>query len=175
MVCQTQILTVLKHQVTGLFVFIFQFYIAGQNELCVWKEGLSKLCIRPPHIADEELNIQAFFPWNATPILSQDTLIFAGGSIPFEFVNGECSWEPVRRRRVYGVQEPAERLGGNAGKFCNLFHGKGLTKQGKDVECKSACPAVIARQERAGFRKTFVTGRAEIALFTKDQDDPFSL
>ena len=195
MVRQTQILTVLKHQVTGLFVFIFQFYIAGQNELCVWKEGLSKLCIKPPHIADEELNIQAFFPWNATPILSQvalgpvwedikdspfvrlnqDTLIFAGGSIPFKFVNGECSWEPVRRRIVYGVQEPADRLGGNTDKFCNLFHGKGLTKQGKDVECKSACPAVIARQERAGFRKTFVTGRAEIALFTKDQDDLFSL
>lgn len=165
------------------------------DDLCAWKESLSKLCIRLPHIADEELNIQAFFPWNTTPIIgqvalgpvgenikdsplvriNQDALIFAGGGIPFEFVNGESSWKPVRRRIMYGVQEPADRLGGNPGKFCNLFHGKGLTKQGNDVECKSACPAMIARQERARFRKTFVAGRTEIAPFTKDQDDLFSL
>ena len=66
-------------------------------------------------------------------------------------------------------------MGGITDKFCNLFQGKGLKKQGNDVACKSACPAVIARQKREGFRKTFVTGRAEIALFTKDQDDLFSL
>ena len=40
----------------------------------------------------------------------------------------------VRRRGVYGVQEMVDRLGGNIGKFCNLFHGKGLTNQGNDVE-----------------------------------------
>ena len=88
------------------------------DDLCVWKERLSKLCIRPPHIADEKLNIQAFFPWNATPIIgqmalgtiwedikdsplvriNQAALIFASGGIPFELVNGESSWEPVRRR-----------------------------------------------------------------------------
>lgn len=165
------------------------------DDLCVWKESLSKFCIRPPHIADEKLNIKAFFPWNATPIIgqvalgpvwedikdsplvriNQDALIFASRGIPFEFVNGESLWEPVRRRIMYGVQEPADRLCGNTGKFCNLFHGKGLTKQGNDVECKSACPAVIARQERVGFRKTFVAERAEIAPFTKDQGDLFSL
>jgi len=91
-------------------------------QLCAFaiqsSESLSKLCIRPPHIADEELNIQAFFPWNATPTIgqvalgpvledikdsplvriNQDALKFASGDIPFEFVNGESLWEPVRRR-----------------------------------------------------------------------------
>jgi len=30
--------------------------------------------------------------------INQDALIFASGGIPFEFVNGESLWEPVRRR-----------------------------------------------------------------------------
>ena len=46
---------------------------------------------------------------------------------------------------------------------------------GKRVECKSACLTVIARQEQAGFRKTFVAERAEIVSFTEDQGDLFSL
>ena len=30
--------------------------------------------------------------------INQDALKFASGDIPFEFVNGESLWEPVRRR-----------------------------------------------------------------------------
>lgn len=87
------------------------------NNLCVWEEALCRLCIGLPHIADEELYIQTFFPRDTAPIISQmtlgpvgkdiedallfqinqDTLISTGGSVPFESINGKCLWEPVGR------------------------------------------------------------------------------
>lgn len=60
--------------------------------------------------------------------INQDALIFATGSIAFEFINGKCSREPVGRRIADGIQEPADCLDGNTSKFCDLFYGKGLAK-----------------------------------------------
>ena len=88
------------------------------DDRCVWKEGLCKFGVGAPHIADEELYLQAFFPGNVPPIISQvalgairknvedpaffrinqNALIFAGRSITFEFVNGKRLWKLVRRR-----------------------------------------------------------------------------
>ena len=84
------------------------------DDCSVWKEGLCKFGVGAPHIADEELYLQAFFPGNVPPIISQmalgpiwgecrgsgafrinqNALIFTGRSIAFEFVNGKrCgSW-----------------------------------------------------------------------------------
>ena len=106
--------------------------------------------------------------------INQDALISAAGSVPFEFVNGKCLREPVGRRIADGIQEPADRLDGNTGKPSNLFYGKGLAEQGYNVECKPACPAVVAGQERAGFRKTFAAGGTEVTPFTKDLDYVFA-
>lgn len=61
--------------------------------------------------------------------------------------------EPFRRRIANSVQEPADRQDGNTGKFCDLFRGKGLAKLENNVECK---PAVVAGQERVGFRETLL-------------------
>ena len=41
---------------------------------CVWKEGLCKFGVGAPHIADEELYLQAFFPGNVPPIIIQMAL-----------------------------------------------------------------------------------------------------
>ena len=40
----------------------------------VWKEGLFKFGVGAPHIADEELYLQAFFLPNVPPIISQMAL-----------------------------------------------------------------------------------------------------
>lgn len=80
--------------------------------------------------------------------------------------------EPFRRRIANSVQEPADRQDGNTGKFCDLFIGKGLAKLGNNVECK---PAVVAGQERVGFRETFAAGGEEIVPLTKSQYYLFTL
>ena len=88
------------------------------DDCSIWKEGLCKFGVGAPHIADEELYLQAFFPGNVPPIISQmalgpirenvedpalfrinqNALIFTGRSIAFEFVNGKRLWKLVRRR-----------------------------------------------------------------------------
>ena len=107
--------------------------------------------------------------------INQNALIFTGRSIAFEFVNGKRLWKPVRRRIANRVQKAADRLDGNTRKFCDLFDRKGLPKQGNNVKCQPACPAMVAWQERVGFREAFMAGGAEIASFPKDQDYLFSL
>ena len=59
---------------------------------------------------------------------NQDALIFASGSIAFEFINGECLREPIGRRIADAIQELADCLDGYTSKFCYLFYGKGLAK-----------------------------------------------
>ncbi len=102
---------------------------------------MCKFGVGAPHIADEELYLQAFFPGNVPPIISQmalgpirenvedpalfrinqNALIFTGRSIAFEFVNGKRLWKLVRRRIANRVQKAADRLDGNTGKLCDLF------------------------------------------------------
>ena len=111
------------------------------DDCSVWKEGLCKFGVGASHIADEELYLQAFFPGNVPPIISQmalgpiwenvedptlfrinqNALIFTGRSIAFEFVNGKRLWKLVRRRIANRVQKAADRLDGNTGKLCDLF------------------------------------------------------
>lgn len=164
------------------------------DDCSVWKEGLCKFGVGAPHIADEELYPQAFFPGNVPPIISQmalgpirenvedpalfrinqNALIFTGRSIAFEFVNGKRLWKLARRRIANRVQKAADRLDGNTGKLCDLFSGKGLPEQGDNVKCQSAGPAVVAGEERIGFREPFAAVWAEVAAFAKEQDYLFS-
>ena len=53
--------------------------------------------------------------------INQNALIFSSRSIAFKFVNGKCFRELVKQRIMYGVQNAADRLGGNARKLCNLY------------------------------------------------------
>ena len=89
------------------------------------KKVCASSVIGAPHIADEELYLQAFFPGNVPPIISQmalgpirenvedpalfrinqNALIFTGRSIAFEFVNGKRLWKLVRRRIGNRVQK----------------------------------------------------------------------
>ena len=71
------------------------------------------LCIRNPvikfplllaaclHLADI---IKPLFHGDAAPIVSHDALIFASGSIAFEFINGKCLREPDGRRIADGIK-----------------------------------------------------------------------
>ncbi len=111
------------------------------DDCSVWKEGLCKFGVGAPHIADEELYLQAFFPGNVPPIISQmalgpirgecrgsgafrinqNALIFTGRSIAFEFVNRKSLRKLARWRIANRVQKAADRLDGNTGKLCALF------------------------------------------------------
>ena len=53
------------------------------------------------HLADI---IKPLFHGDAAPIVSHDALIFASGSIAFEFINGKCLREPDGRRIADGIK-----------------------------------------------------------------------
>lgn len=80
-----------------------------------------------------------------------DTLVSVGGSVAFEFVNEKFLQKLGERRIIVGIQETADCLDGNIGKSCYLLHGKCLTKQGNNVECKPVCSAVVAGKKEQGF------------------------
>lgn len=61
--------------------------------------------------------------------IDQDALVFVGGSVAFEFVNGKSLLKLAERRIADGVQKTADYLDGNASKFCRMFRRKCLTKQ----------------------------------------------
>ena len=65
-----------RHGALQPFAYIFNRPCHLPNEMIfihddcsVWKEGLCKFGVGAPHIADEELYLQAFFPGNVPPII----------------------------------------------------------------------------------------------------------
>lgn len=83
------------------------------DDCSVWKEGLCKFGVGAPHIADEELYLQAFFPGNVPPIISQMAL----GPI----------WENVEDPTLFRINQNA------------LRQWKALVEAGQAEDSKS-CP-----------------------------------
>ena len=71
-----------------------------------------------------------------------------------------------RRRQTVWTETPVSSA------IC--FKEKELPEQGDNVKCQSAGPAVVAGEERIGFREPFAAVWAEVAAFAKEQDYLFS-
>ena len=71
-----------------------------------------------------------------------------------------------RRRQTVWTETPVSSA------LC--FKEKVCRSRGDNVKCQPAGPAVVAGEERIGFREPFAAVWAEVAAFAKKQDYLFS-